>query len=147
MKSVKAESVTIVGEDIDLLIILTALGGSKTNVYFLKPGKGNTESKLYTPSCMKFGSVIKDNILFLQAFSKADTTCAFFRQGKLKFISLLEKHEELQDLVAKFQEPFAEPVNIAEVGKAFFLQLFGTNEYVNPFVIQDIGALPNHCVK
>ena len=62
-ESTKPQSVTIVGEDVDLLIILTALSGSNTNIYMLKPGKGNLESKLYTPSSMKFGSVIKDNTL------------------------------------------------------------------------------------
>ena len=90
-ESTMAESVTIVGEDVDLLIILTALVGSKTNIYILKPGRGNTDSKLYIATSMKFGSVSKDNILFLHTFSGADTTSAFFRQGKLKFIRLLEK--------------------------------------------------------
>ena len=89
---------------------------------------------------MKFGSVIKDNILFLHGFSGADTISAFFRQGKLKFISLLEKHEELQNLVAMFKEPFDEPANIAEEGKVFFSYTGLMN--VNPFVIQDIGACP-----
>ncbi len=127
-ESTMAESVTIVGEDVDLLIILTALVGSRTNIYILKPGRGNTESKLYTPTSMKYGSVIKDNILFLHAFSGSDTTSAFFRQGKLKFIRLMEKHEELKDLVAVFKEPSAESAKIAEAGKNFILHLYGHNE-------------------
>ena len=127
-ESAKAKSVPIVGEDVDLLIILTALSGSSTNIYMLKPGKGNIENKLYTPSSMKFGSVVKDNILFLHAFSGADTTSAFFRQGKLKFIKLLEKHKQLQDLVTMFRDPYAEPEKIAEVGNAVIIQLYGTNE-------------------
>ena len=122
------ESVTIVGEDVDLLVILTALAGLKTNINILKQGKGNTESKLYSPHCMKFGSTIKDNILFLHAFSGSDTTSAFFRQGKLKFLKVLEKHEELQQAASVFKEPSAEPEKLAEAGKAFILQLYGNNE-------------------
>lgn len=57
---------------------------------------------------MIFGSVIKDNIFFLNAFSGADATSAIFEKGKLKFVSLLEKHEELHDLVAVFKQLYAE---------------------------------------
>ena len=123
----QAESVTIVGEDVDLLIILTALAGYNSNIYMLKPGRGNTESKLYTPSSTNFGLTIKNNILFLHAFSGGDTTSAFFRQGKLKFVKLLEKNELLQDLVSIFREPFADPEKIAEAGKSLIVELYGTN--------------------
>lgn len=127
-ESFKTDSVTIVGEDVDLLVILTALAGSNNNIHFLKQGKGNTENKLYTQSSMKYGSVIKDNILFLHAFSGADTTSAFYKKGKLKFVNLLEKHEELQELAAVFKKPHADPTEIAEAGKAFILQLYGNKE-------------------
>ena len=49
-ESTKTQSVTIVEEDVDLLIVLTALDASNTNIYMLQPGKGNIESIVYTQS-------------------------------------------------------------------------------------------------
>ena len=85
----KTNSITTVGEDVDLQVILTAVAESKHNIYFLKQGKARAENKVYTQASFKFESEIKDNILFLHSFSGADTTSAFFRQGKLKIVSLL----------------------------------------------------------
>ena len=85
----KTNSITIVGEDVDLLVILTAVAESKHNIYFLKQGKARAENKVHTQASFKFESKIEDNILFLHAFRGADTTSAFFRQGKLKIESLL----------------------------------------------------------
>ena len=101
---------TIAGKDVDYLVILTSLAGSKNNINFLKQGKGRTESKMqYTLASMMYGSVIKDNILFLHAFSGADTTSAFFKQGKLKFVNLMGNDGELQELVAVSKKPHADP--------------------------------------
>lgn len=74
---------------------------------------------------MKYRSVIKNNILFLHAFSGADTISASFKHWKLKFGNLLEKHEELQELVAVLKKPYADPAEIAEAGKSFTLQFYG----------------------
>ncbi|CAD6231375.1 GSCOCG00012225001-RA-CDS, partial [Cotesia congregata] len=43
-------TVTIVAEDIDILILLTALGRKQANVFFLKPSKGRTAEQLYSAS-------------------------------------------------------------------------------------------------
>jgi hypothetical protein len=48
------EQVVIVGEDPDLLILLTAHAPSQSNIYFLKPGKGKAANLLYTTSSFKF---------------------------------------------------------------------------------------------
>lgn len=39
------EFVIVVGEDVDLLILLTALS-RRSNIYFLKPGKGKISQKI-----------------------------------------------------------------------------------------------------
>ena len=59
-----SNSVTIVGEDVDLLVILTELAESKQNIFFLKQGRGKTETKLYIQASIKYESDIKDHILF-----------------------------------------------------------------------------------
>ncbi|KAJ8892887.1 hypothetical protein PR048_005468 [Dryococelus australis] len=40
------ESVVVIGEDVDLLVLLTALTPLDRNVYFMKPGRGNIEDKV-----------------------------------------------------------------------------------------------------
>ncbi|KAJ8876013.1 hypothetical protein PR048_023921 [Dryococelus australis] len=41
-------SVVVIGEDVDLLVLLTALTPPDRNVYFMKPGRGNITTR-YTP--------------------------------------------------------------------------------------------------
>jgi len=98
-----AECVIMVGEDTDLLVLLTALSPSScTNIYFLKPGKGKLDNLCYSAENFKYSKHVKDNILFLHAFSGRDTTSAFFRKGKIQFVKLLDKTKELQDIVSIF---------------------------------------------
>ena len=59
-----SNSDTIVGEDVDLLVILTELAESKQNIFFLKQGSGKTESKLYTQASIKYESDSRVHILF-----------------------------------------------------------------------------------
>ncbi|KAF2887680.1 hypothetical protein ILUMI_18493, partial [Ignelater luminosus] len=42
-------TVTVVGEDINLLVILTGLSNNASNVYLLKPGKGKTPQQMHSP--------------------------------------------------------------------------------------------------
>lgn len=77
------DNVIIIGEDVDLLVILIGLYNSPT-VYFLKPGKGNITQKIYSPMSAVDRTVAK-NILFLHAMSGCDTTSALYNQGKVEF--------------------------------------------------------------
>ncbi|CAH2085000.1 unnamed protein product [Euphydryas editha] len=47
------DSVEIVGEDIDLLVLLAGLAPDKNNIFFRKPAKGNTPENLYSPHSFK----------------------------------------------------------------------------------------------
>ncbi|GBP62239.1 hypothetical protein EVAR_44647_1 [Eumeta japonica] len=77
-------TVTIVAEDIDILILLTALGRKQANAFFFKPSKGRTAEQLYSASGFMYGDVIANNLLFLHAFSGCDTTSAPYNIGKMK---------------------------------------------------------------
>jgi hypothetical protein len=81
------DNVIIIGEDIDLLIILIGLCNSP-NVYFLKPGKGNISLKIYSPMSAVDRTVAK-HILFLHAMRGCNTTSALYNQGKVKFLKIL----------------------------------------------------------
>ncbi|GBN65187.1 hypothetical protein AVEN_8422-1 [Araneus ventricosus] len=84
----KSQCVVVVGEDIDLLIIIAASTNSE-NIFFLKPGRGKAEDALYCAATLNIAPQIRDNILFLHAFSDCDTISALFRQVKKKFINVL----------------------------------------------------------
>lgn len=58
--------VAVVGEDIILLVLMTALGQHNSNVYFMKPSKGKIEQKLYSCDSFKY-LMICDYIFFLHA--------------------------------------------------------------------------------
>ncbi|GBL95470.1 hypothetical protein AVEN_34838-1 [Araneus ventricosus] len=84
----RSQYVVVVGEDIDLLVIMAASINSE-NIFFLKPGKGKVEDALYYAATLNIAPQIRDNILFLHAFSGCDTISALFREGKKKFINVL----------------------------------------------------------
>lgn len=121
------ESVFIVGEDIDLLVLLTRLASQHANIFFRKPGKGRTPEKIYTSRSLKYGEVIADNILFLHAFSGCATTSFIYNAGKQKFLSTLAKNEQLQKAVELFKDNKIDPNIIAQVGERFLIALYGGN--------------------
>jgi hypothetical protein len=47
-KAVVHPTVVIVGEDFDLLVLLLGLAPPNINVFFLKPGRGKVETKLFS---------------------------------------------------------------------------------------------------
>jgi hypothetical protein len=60
---------------------------------------------------------VRDNILFLHAFSGCDTTYAFFRQGKMKFLKLLNKNKQLGQLVSIFRDENASQDDVDKAGQ------------------------------
>ena len=115
------------------------MAGLETNISILKQGKGNEENKLYSPKCLTFGPPVRDNILFLHSFSGADTTSAFFRHGKLKFVKLLEKDSYLQNSVSVFKDPSADRTKIAEAGVQFIKKLYGYS------ITESLGDIRYQC--
>ncbi|GBM04807.1 hypothetical protein AVEN_20238-1 [Araneus ventricosus] len=91
-----SDCVIIMGEDIDLLVILTALAPDSNRLFVMKAGKGKIETLFFFPTNFKMSQKVKDNILFLHAFSGCDSTSNIFRQGKMKFAKLLDKDEGIQ---------------------------------------------------
>lgn len=118
--------VTVVGEDIGLLVIMVGLC-TPSNVYFLKPGKGNVHSTLYHPPSI-IDKSIADNILFLHAMSGCDTTSAMYNQGKVKFIRTLNKNPDLGRTIKVFADPAADVEAIVTAGEQFLLALYGSGK-------------------
>lgn len=86
----------VVGEIIDLLVILIARTPIDKKIFFLKPGKGKDERKIYSSRNFDEHKSSKDLILFLHAFSGCNTTSALFNEGKTAALKLLKKRQDLQ---------------------------------------------------
>lgn len=120
-------SVFVVGEDIDLLVLLTALARPLQNVYFRKPGKGKIVEKIYSPRSLKYSDVVANNILFLHAFSGCDTTSCLYNKGKVKFFNLLQKNKSLSESIQIFKDENANSEDIICAGEEFLVALYRIN--------------------
>lgn len=80
----------IIGNDVDLLDLMTALTPTNRTVYFIKKGKLLTDDKLYASNdYVEF----KRYILTAHCLSGYDTTSYLYRRGKISLFKLLEIHE------------------------------------------------------
>ncbi|GBN83332.1 hypothetical protein AVEN_107332-1 [Araneus ventricosus] len=113
----------VVGEDIDLLVLLTALASTHSNGFFQKCGRGKTPDSYY--STTSFNHKFSNELLFIYAISGCDITSALFGQGKNKFISLFLKHEELLNRAATFLNPQATTEQVTEAGGNVLVALYG----------------------
>lgn len=68
-------AIIIIGQDINLLVLLTAL--SPPNVYYQKVGKSKSPNALYSNKCFKHIKIV-ENILLFHTISGCDTTGAPF---------------------------------------------------------------------
>ncbi|GBM50516.1 hypothetical protein AVEN_160739-1 [Araneus ventricosus] len=84
----RSQCLVVVGEDIDLLVIMTPSTNSE-NIFFLKPWRDDAGDALYCAETLNIVPHIRDNISFLHEFSGWDTTFALFRQGKMEFMNVL----------------------------------------------------------
>ncbi|GBM96679.1 hypothetical protein AVEN_69287-1 [Araneus ventricosus] len=115
--------VRVVGEDIDLLVLLTALASTHSNVFYQKFGRGKTPDSYY--STTSFNHKFTNELLFIHAISGCDTTSALFGQSKNKFISLFLKHEELLNAAATFLNPQATTEQVTGAGENVLVALYG----------------------
>ncbi|GBM47025.1 hypothetical protein AVEN_91969-1, partial [Araneus ventricosus] len=130
--------VCVVGEDIDLLVLLTALASTHSNVFFQKCGRGKTPDSYY--STTSFNHTFSNELLFIRAISGCDITSALFDQGKKnKFISLFLKHEELLNRAATFLNSQAITEQVTEAGGNVLVALYGGDP-----VIQNLDELRYH---
>ncbi|KYN08445.1 hypothetical protein ALC62_00577 [Cyphomyrmex costatus] len=118
------DCVEIVGEDIDLLVLLTGLAHDKNNIFFHKPAKGKTPASRFSSASFRNES-ISEHIFFLHAISSCDTTSAFFIIGKKKFLSILQKNPELRSCVNLFKAKDIDPEVLVSAGERFLIALYG----------------------
>lgn len=121
--------VIVIGEDVDLLVLLCGLGSTIQNLRFQKRARGRSEAGCiqYTTSAFNKGEVEVPSgfQLFLHAFSGCDTTSALFWQGKRKLWGQFQKRQELVDLAAIFLLADATHESIAKAGEKCLVALYG----------------------
>lgn len=87
--------IIVIGEDIDLLVILTQLTTVKDKtIYFYKPQIGKVIDEWYTQHSFQVKN-LNNIIMFVHAFCGCDTVSAFYGQGIKKFIDIFKKFPEL----------------------------------------------------
>ncbi|GBL72029.1 hypothetical protein AVEN_115057-1 [Araneus ventricosus] len=74
--------VAITGQDVDLVVSLIALAPPESNIYFMKPGKGKVEAKLFSSRKFQKELSFPQTILLLHAFNGYDITSAIYRKSK-----------------------------------------------------------------
>ena len=69
----------VVGEDVDLLVLLTARTPIDKIIYFLKPGKAYQPTEIHSSKSLSAYPKCQNHILFLHPITGCDITSAFFR--------------------------------------------------------------------
>lgn len=125
-KCFTSDNVVIVGEDVDLLVLLTALAPDEREIFLVKPKHGKIEKKVYSSKQLQ-ESGLKNSILFLHAFSGCDTTSALYKRGKTRCSKIFQQRQDLHDISGVFTNHNSTHEAIAEAGTRFFLGLYGAN--------------------
>lgn len=123
MKSFTCDKVAIVGEDVDLIVLLMALTPTEQNILFVKPSRGKVARKVYSSQQLQTLGM-KDSILLVHAFSGCDTTSAAYRKGKLSCFKLFKKQAALQAIDDIFNSPSSSREAVAAAGNKIFLALY-----------------------
>ncbi|GBN02979.1 hypothetical protein AVEN_255935-1 [Araneus ventricosus] len=131
-------SVVVIGEDIDLFVILIGIF-TFDNVYFLQPGKGKFTEKIFSP-LTALEKTTADNILFIHAMSGCDTTSALFNYSKMKFVQTLKNNPDLLKEIEIFKNPDIIPEAVVDTGNRFLVALYGY-----PISASDTSSLNKVC--
>jgi len=94
-------------------------------IYFLKPGKGQTETKIYSSQSLTSYSKFQAHILFLHIITGCDTMSALYQRGKTKVFKLFEKYQDLVDCTEVFKKIDSSPDIILTNGIRFLLAMYG----------------------
>ncbi|KAK9878611.1 hypothetical protein WA026_022872 [Henosepilachna vigintioctopunctata] len=130
-------NIAVLSEDVDVLVLLTALSPPEREIHFRKPSKGKILQREY--SSKSLGKILpkcKEHILFLDAFTGCDTTSAFFQSGKNVFEKNFEKRTDLQNAATVFENECEDIDENFKAGVTCTL-----TSYNAPQKVKDLNAL------
>lgn len=123
-KSASNPIVAVIGEDVDLVVLLIALTPPNTNIYFLKPSRGKVETKIFSTQQLQELSFYQ-SILLLHAFSGCDTTSAIYKKSKATMVTLFKNQtNQMQELAEIFYNSSSTPGAVSEAGEKMFLAIY-----------------------
>ncbi|GBL87993.1 hypothetical protein AVEN_83253-1 [Araneus ventricosus] len=85
-------------ENVDLLVLPTALTPDYMDILMLKEGKGKDKDRFYSSNDLQNSNLViecKKSILFLHAISGCDTTAGFYGKGKPQAVKLFDRSKYL----------------------------------------------------
>lgn len=113
--------IAVVGNDVDLLVLLIGLTPQYQNVHFYKMAPGKAGNVLYSTSSHGF---LKEYILFAHAFSGCDFTSVLFGKGKKTVFSLFKEISQLQADISIFYLPNQNIDELFSAVQKLVLQLY-----------------------
>lgn len=116
--------VVIVAEDTDVLVLLTALTPNNLHIFFLKPGRPNIHEAVYDSRSLNNNPTVKENILFLHAFTGCDTVSATLGKGKISYLKIFEKNKDLEKHAKMFYTPGLNIEELFEHGVQLLLAMY-----------------------
>ncbi|GBM60035.1 hypothetical protein AVEN_147598-1 [Araneus ventricosus] len=124
-KATSHPTVAIIGEDIDLIVILIALAPAESDIYFTKPGMGTVEAKIISTRKLQKELSFSQTILLLHAFSGCDTTSAIYRKSKASTVNLFKNQlSQMKNIADIFYNPSSTSVAISQDGEKMFLAIY-----------------------
>lgn len=107
-KTSQYDAVQIIGDDVDLIVLMTQFGKGRKNLYLNKYDKTKKSSIFYDTDSFKYEN-LSPVINFLHAWGGCDTTSAFFNQGKEKVFKIFSEDSELLSRAHAFYDENANP--------------------------------------
>ncbi|KAL4719828.1 hypothetical protein ACJJTC_012796 [Scirpophaga incertulas] len=125
------KQLSLLGKDVDLLILLTARTPTDKIIYFLKPGKAQVQSRIYSSQSLTAYPKCQAHILFLHAITGCDTTSAIFKRGKTAVFKLFEKCNDLIECAEVFKNINSSRNDIVTYGIRFLLAMYGAPKKID----------------
>ncbi|GBN74981.1 hypothetical protein AVEN_203365-1 [Araneus ventricosus] len=126
----KIKKQVVIGQDVDILVLLTALTPDYIDIFTLKEGKGKVKDRFYSSKDLQNSNLViecthtqKKSILFVHAISGCDTTSGFYGMGKLQAVQLFNLSKYLQDIPEIFNNPKSTYTEIERAGQRFIIAL------------------------
>lgn len=119
--------VVVVGNDVDLFLLLIGLTPEDNMMYFYKiTSTGKQKKVLYSTGYYK---EFKPFILFAHAFAGCDSTSAIYNKGKKTIIDLLQKNQELRNSISIFYKQDSNVDDLYAVAERIMGHLYAKNEW------------------
>lgn len=116
------------GEDIDLLVLVTVFAKYPSNVYYRKPGKPETLKKNSPQINSKVEIWRSRQNTVSVCITGGGRTSAIFSQEKMKFLSTREIYEHLSENLQVFKKHDAVLEMITTAGKSFLVELYAVSK-------------------